>query len=176
MILRRLLGGRRDIGRPLTPGERAIAQGVFGRALDPDPVRIHHARWWRFQPRRTVMAPDGDIWFVPGGGLWRADFTAAPLPLRQLLVDELTHCWQHQSGLYLPLRRHPFCRYDYRIEPGQPLTRYGIEQQAMIVEHAFAARQAGRPDAVLEALLARAGLHATAQDESAFRIHRWADR
>jgi len=56
------------------------------------------------------------------------------------------------------LRRHPFCRYDYRIEPGRSLARYGIEQQAMIVEHAFIARQAGTPEPALEALLAEAGL------------------
>lgn len=149
---------QRDAGRPLTPGERALARGIFGAALDPDAVRIHCARWWRFQPRRVVMAPDGHIWFVPGDGLWRADFAGASHGLQQLLVHELTHCWQHQRGLCLPLRRHPFCRYAYRIAPGRPLTRYGIEQQATIVEHTFAARQAGRPDPVLEALLADAGL------------------
>ncbi len=148
---------QRDPGRPLTAGERALARGVFGSALDPDVVRIHCARWWRFQPRRVVMAPDGDIWFVPGDGLWRADFAAAPAALQQLLVHELTHCWQHQRGLCLPLRRHPFCRYAYRTEAGRPLQRYGIEQQAMIVENAFAARQAGSPDPVLEPILAGAG-------------------
>lgn len=149
---------RRDAGRPLTPGERNMSEGLFGSALDMDQVRIHHARWWPFQPRRVVMAPDGHIWFAPDGGLWRADFGLAEMSLGPLFVHELTHCWQHQRGLNLPLRRHPFCRYDYRIEPGRPLIRYGIEQQAMLVEHAFIARQAGRPDPLLEALLAEAGL------------------
>lgn len=152
-----MIGRRRDPGRPLTAGETALAEGVFGPALDITRIRIHCARWWPFQPRRTVMAPDGDIWFVPGDGLWRKDFADAPLSLQRLLVHELAHCWQHQRGLCLPLRRHPFCRYDYRIEPGRPLVRYGIEQQAMIVEHAFAARRAGRADPVLETLLAEAG-------------------
>jgi hypothetical protein len=158
LILRRLLGGKPDAGRPLTPGECAIVRGMFGAALDSAPIRIHHARWFAFQPQRTVMAPDGEIWFVPGGGLWRADFAVASPRLQQLLVHELTHCWQHQSGLYLPLRRHPFCRYDYQLVPGRPLRRYGIEQQAMIVEHAFTARQSGRRDEWLEVLLAEAGL------------------
>ena len=148
----------RDPGRALTAGEAALAHGMFGGALDPAMVRIHHARWFPFQPRRTVMAPDGDIWFVPGDGLWRADFAQAASGLQRLFIHELTHVWQHQRGLCLPLRRHPFCRYTYRIAPGRPLVRYGIEQQAMIVEHAFAARQARRPDATLEALLAAAGL------------------
>jgi hypothetical protein len=158
LILRRLLGGRRDAGRPLTPGERAIAAGMFGTSLDASAVRIHHARWFAFQPRRTVMAPDGHIWFVPGDGLWRKDFADADRSLQRLLVHELTHCWQHQRGLYLPIRRHPFCRYDYAIRPGRPLMRYGIEQQAMIVEHAFSARLAGKPDPVLERLLMDAGI------------------
>ena len=33
--------------------------------------------------------------------------------------------------------RHPFCRYGYAIIPGKPFARYGIEQQAEIVKHAF---------------------------------------
>lgn len=148
----------RDSERPLTDGECAIARSVFGAALDPAEVRIHHARWFPFQPRRTVMAPDGDIWFAPGGGLWRADFAQAERQLQHLFVHELTHVWQHQRGLCLPLRRHPFCRYEYRVVPGLPLVRYGIEQQAMIVQHAFAARQAGCADAVLEGLLSGAGM------------------
>ena len=148
----------RDIGRQLTAGERAVAGDMFGAALDLDAVRIHRAKWWPFQPRNTVMAPDGGIWFHPDDGLWHDDFAAAPVRLQALFVHELTHVWQHQRGLWLPIRRHPFCRYDYRVQSGRPLSRYGIEQQAMIVEHAFTARRTGRPDAILEALLADAGL------------------
>lgn len=147
---------RRDPGRPLTPGERALAVSLFGGALDTDCVRIHRAKWFPFQPRNVAMAPDGHLWFHPEGGLWRADFSEAPANLQNLFVHELTHVWQHQRGLCLPIRRHPFCRYAYRITPGRPFRSYGIEQQAMIVEHLFAARQANRPDPVLEKLLAQA--------------------
>jgi hypothetical protein len=45
--------------------------------------------------------------------------------------------WQWQQGVFLPLRRHPFCRYDYVLEPGKPFARYGLEQQAEIARHAF---------------------------------------
>jgi hypothetical protein len=137
-----------------------MAASLFGQALDPDPVRIHRARWLPLQPRNVVMAPDGHIWFHPDGGLWRADFSEASERMQALLIHELTHVWQHQQGLCLPLRRHPFCRYDYALEPDKPLRRYGIEQQAMIVEHAFTARRAGKPDTALEALLRKAGLSA----------------
>ena len=124
-------------GRPLTPAERAIAWRIFGPALDAAPIRIHRARWWPFQARDVVMAPDGDIWFHPEGGLWREDFGVESAMLRALLAHELTHVWQHQRGLRLPLRRLPFARYDYALVPGRPLERYGIEQQAMIVQHGW---------------------------------------
>jgi len=131
---------RRDPGRPLTPGERLLAAGLFGDAIDHDRVRLHRAKWWPFQPRRYVMAPDGHIWFHPDGGAWRDDFALASLDLQALLVHELAHVWQHQSGVNLLLRRHPFCRYAYDLKPGKPLSRYGIEQQAMIIEDAFRMR------------------------------------
>ena len=149
---------QRDPGRALTRGERALAQSVFGDAIDPDRVRLHRATWWPFQPRRYIMAPDGHIWFHPKGDAWRDDFAAAPLSLQALLIHELTHVWQHQTGLFLPLRRHPFCRYAYAIRPGQALDRYGIEQQAMIVQDAFVARARRQPDPVRDTILADAGL------------------
>ena len=151
---------RRDPGRPLTPGERRLAAEMFGAALNPDPVRIHRKTWFPFQPSNVAIAPDGHIWFHPDGGLWQADFGQASDRMQAFLVHELAHVWQHQHGIRLWLRRHPFCRYDYRIENGKPLHRYGIEQQAMIIEHAFTARQAGQPNAALEALLKDAGLGA----------------
>lgn len=110
---------------------------MFGLALDPEPVRVHRHRWWPLQPRNVVMAPDGDIWIHPTDGLWRDDYAAAEPNLTALLVHELTHVWQHQRGIFLPLRRHPFCRYAYDLAPGRPLEAYGIEQQAMIVQHGW---------------------------------------
>ena len=150
---------RRDRGRPLTPGECALAADMFGAALEPNAVRVHREKWWPFQPRNVVMAPGGGIWFHPYGQLWRDDYATAHVRLQALFVHELTHIWQHQNGLFLPLRRHPFCRYDYAIVPGRPLRRYGIEQQAMIVEHAFVARRAGQADPVLDRILKDAGLN-----------------
>lgn len=147
---------RRDPGRSLTLGEQAIAAAIFGEALDPGPVRLHQAKWWPLQPRNVVMAPDGDIWFHPAGSAWRDDFAQAGLVLRALFVHELVHVWQHQCGLFLPLRRHPFCRYRYALTPGKPLTAYGIEQQATIVEHAYRAQAGGAPRPELELLLAEA--------------------
>jgi len=130
-----------DKGRPLTSGERALAASVFGGAIDLDRVRINRARWWPLQPRRIVMAPDGQIWFHPANPDWRDDYAEAGVGLQGLLIHELTHVWQTQRGIFLPLKRHPFCRYHYRFTPGWPLHRYGIEQQAEIVRHAFLLRE-----------------------------------
>ena len=54
----------------------------------------------------------------------------------------MTHVWQAQreGRLYLPLMRHPFCRYAYEFEPGKPFRRYGLEQQAEIVRHRVSCR------------------------------------
>jgi len=55
----------------------------------------------------------------------------------------MTHVWQAQKKgrFYLVLMRHPFCRYDYAVRAGWPLERYGLEQQAEIVSHAFLMRR-----------------------------------
>jgi len=150
----------RDPGRALTCGERVLAAAIFGTAVDLDAVRLHRAKWFPFQPRNVVMAPDGDIWFHPQGGLWRDDFATASERLKALFIHELTHVWQHQCGMCLPLRRHPFCRYDYEIVPGRPLAGYGIEQQAMIVEHVFVCRLNGTRNQPLERIVAQAGFAA----------------
>lgn len=127
--------------RPLTEPERALAASVFGSAIDYSRVRIHNRKWWPFQAKRVTMAPDGHIWFHPEGGLHCDDFCDRSLDAQGLFIHEMTHVWQHQKGIWLPLARHPFCRYDYSIKPGWPLSRYGIEQQAEIVRHAFLLRE-----------------------------------
>lgn len=85
------------------------------------------------------MAPRGHIHFNPRGNLYCDDFAAAPLARQALFLHEMTHVWQAQQrgSWYLVLMRHPFCRYHYALRPGWRLERYGIEQQAEIVKHAF---------------------------------------
>jgi hypothetical protein len=126
--------------RPLTPGEIDLARSIYGDAIDYAPVRIVQRKWAFFQPRHVVMAPTGHLHFHPKGDLCRDDFSCAHLSDQGLFIHEMCHVWQHQRGLYLPLARHPFCRYHYSFVPGWPLKRYGIEQQAEIVRHAFLLR------------------------------------
>ena len=138
------------ISRRLTPGEIALAQSVFGDAIDYSKVRLLKGKWWPLQPRRSAMAPTGDIWFHPDGGGWSEDFARETLSRQGFFSHELTHVWQTQKAgrFYLPLMRHPFCRYDYRLEPGKPFERYGLEQQAEIIRHRFLADHGGSPKIV----------------------------
>jgi len=129
--------------RPLTPGEVALAQSVFGDAIDYARVCIVNGKWWLLHPRNAAMAPSGNIHFHPHGDLWSEDFSAEGLPKQGLFIHEMVHVWQSQTRgrFYLPLMRHPFCRYRYRFDPDRPFECYGLEQQAEIVRHAFMMRQ-----------------------------------
>jgi hypothetical protein len=119
---------------------------VFGEAIDYAAVRIRRRKWFPLQPRGVTMAPRGHVHFHPLGSAYCDDFSREGLVRRGLLIHELTHVWQTQTrgNWYLVLNRHPWCRYDYALKPGQPLKAYGIEQQAMIVQHAFWLRHGAR--------------------------------
>ena len=87
------------------------------------------------------MAPTGNIHFHPDSPLWSEDFSKERLSLQGLFIHEMTHVWQAQKGgrFYLPLLRHPFCRYGFDLKPGKSFENYGLEQQAEIVRYAFLA-------------------------------------
>jgi hypothetical protein len=130
-----------QVSRALTPGEIELARSIFGDAIDYAKVRIIKGKWWPFHPRNAAMAPTGHIWFHPVAGGFSEDFSKEPLGSQGFFIHELTHVWQAQKRgrFYLPLMRHPFCRYAYRLKDGRPFDRYGLEQQAEIVRHRFLA-------------------------------------
>jgi hypothetical protein len=125
--------------RSLTAGEIAMCRSVFADAIDYSKVRLIRGKWWPFQPANAAMAPSGNIYFHPKAGGWSEDFSKESLGAQGFFIHEMTHVWQAQrSGpFYLPLMRHPFCRYSYELKAGKPFLRYGIEQQAEIVRHRF---------------------------------------
>jgi hypothetical protein len=127
--------------RSLTAGEVELARSVFGNAIDYDRVWLIKRKWWPLQPRNSAMAPMGNIYFHPEGGAWSNDFSRESLRRQAFFIHEMTHVWQTQvkGRFYLPLMRHPFCRYRYRLDPDKPFERYGLEQQAEIVAHRFLA-------------------------------------
>jgi hypothetical protein len=146
--------------RPLTDGERNLAASIFRGAIDYSAVTVKRKKWFPFQPKAILMAPTGHLHVNPAGELWSDDYSGERLGLQALFLHELTHVWQTQrrGRLYLPLMRHPFCRYDYAVRPGMKFERYGLEQQAEIVRHVHLLRH-GRsfpgapPLAQLESIL-----------------------
>lgn len=132
--------------RSLTIGEVALVRSVFGEAIDCRKVRVRRRRWFPLQPRQTTMAPMGHLHFHPRSDSYCDDFAEASLHRQGHFIHEMTHVWQAQTRgrWHLVLRRHPLCRYDYALKPGWPLERYGIEQQAEIVRHAFLLRNGVR--------------------------------
>ena len=129
--------------RRLSEGEVTLARSVFGDAIDYSKVTIRRRKFFPFQPRRITMAPRGHLHFHPLGDAYCDDFSAVPPHRQGLFIHEMTHVWQTQTlgEWYLLLHRHPFCRYDYSLKPGWKLDKYGIEQQAEIVRHAFLLRR-----------------------------------
>lgn len=125
--------------RALTPGEVKLAASVFGTAIDYAAVTIRRRKWFPFQPRKVTMAPLGHLHFHPKGKAYCDDFSRQDLHRQGFFIHEMTHVWQAQAHgkWFLILNRMPWARYDYSLKPGWPLARYGIEQQAEIVKHAF---------------------------------------
>ena len=126
--------------RGLTLGERALATGVFGEALDLDPVRLIGSPW----PFDRAFVPGtlaGRQWIVwPGRGL-AEDMAVAPLSVQATLIHELVHVWQAQGGVNLLFGKlkagdGPMA-YVYAATEGCDWCSLNIEQQAMVVEHRF---------------------------------------
>lgn len=128
--------------RRLSEGEIALAKSIFGSAIDYAKVTVRRRKFFPFQPRRITMAPRGHLHFHPLSDHYCEDFAQVSTLRQGLFIHEMTHVWQTQTlgDWYLLLHRHPFCRYDYSLKPGWKLERYGIEQQAEIVRHAFLLR------------------------------------
>lgn len=120
-----------------------LAASIFGTAIAYEGVTVRRRKFFPLQPREVTMAPMGHLHFHPEAPRYCDDFSAAPIADQAHFIHEMTHVWQAQrlGRWYLVLRRHPFCRYDYALKPGWRLERYGIEQQAEIVRHAFLLRQ-----------------------------------
>lgn len=139
--------------RLLTAGEIELARSVFGDAVTYDKVTLRRRKWFPFQPRNVTMAPRGHLHFHPLSAAYCEDFSQADILLQGHFIHEMTHVWQTQTlgEWFLVLNRMPWARYDYSLKPGWPLKRYGIEQQAEIVKHAFWLRRGVRVAGVADA-------------------------
>ncbi|MBL8551930.1 MAG: hypothetical protein JNJ73_18220 [Hyphomonadaceae bacterium] len=127
--------------RRLTPGEIALAGGIFADSLDWERVRILQG------PAFGVPGLNFNA-MVPAGGTilfsrWRAawDFAEAGLDEQGWLVHELAHCWQAQGGRLLAFAKlSAMGREAYRPPRDAPFAAMNIEAQAEIARLLFLAR------------------------------------
>ena len=128
--------------RALTPAECNLAAEMFGSALNCATVRILALPLW---PRAFVAGPGLICW--PARDL-PADFGDAPLGVQAVFVHELTHVWQAQRGVGLLLAKlragDSTASYAYDLDAGPHFAALNIEQQAMVVQHAFLASRGAR--------------------------------
>lgn len=134
--------------RRLTEGEAALGREVFGDGLEPRRIRILSQALW---PRAFAAGSRLMVFPQKAAAL---DYSQAALGLQGLFVHELTHVWQAQQGvslLWAKLR----CgdgpeAYAYDLTSGHSFDDLNIEQQAMVVQHAFlASRRASAPHPAL---------------------------
>ncbi|MGV9010636.1 hypothetical protein [Brevundimonas sp.] len=126
--------------RGLTPGERRLAQGALGDAVRLETVRFLATPWpfdRAFVPGRWL----GRDWIAWPARQLPADFAVAPLRLQAVLVHELVHVWQAQTGVNLLAAKlragdRPES-YQYPVVDDCIWNGLNIEQQAMVVEHRF---------------------------------------
>lgn len=125
--------------RYLNLNEIAMARSVFGDSIQLDDVQLKTA-WWVL--KGYAVSPNGNIYFHPAD--WLADFSKASLGKKSWLIHELTHVWQLQQGLKVVRGALINRRYHYNLERGKSFFKYGIEQQARMVQDYFIRRHLGQ--------------------------------
>ena len=140
-----LSSGFNQQSRQLSEGERALARSVFGNSLDIDKIRLKTA-WWVL--KNYAVSPNGHIYFHPAD--WTTDFSSSSINKQSWLIHELTHVWQLQQGLKVVRGALINRRYRYNLVRGKSFFKYGIEQQARMVQDYFIRRQCGQDCQALE--------------------------
>lgn len=138
--------------RPLTPGEIALAETVFGNSIDYARVTITDGQFIGFQPKGTAMAPEGNLYMY---GCYKPDYATGDAYTQGHFIHEMTHVWQYQNKVLKPIVaavelnfRHAFnymAAYDYTLDARKDLLDYNMEQQASIVQDYFITKTAGHP-------------------------------
>lgn len=130
------------IQRPLSAAEAALADRVFGKALDCTRVRIVGAEHWvsilarKFGRDAQVVVRGSKIFWPDLGKGTPDDFCAEGPAMSSVLVHELAHVWQYQKG-YLTGVAYVLSfnwRYTYTLNNDRRFLDYGYEQQASMIE------------------------------------------
>ena len=126
--------------RALTLSEMRLAREGLGDAVDLEKVRFLCTPW----PFDRAFVPGrwfGLDWIAWPANQLPADFATAPLRLQAVLVHELVHVWQAQTGVNLLTGKlkagDSQQSYRYIVSDDCRWIGLNIEQQAMMVEHRF---------------------------------------
>lgn len=141
-------------GRPLTPGEIAIAREVFGNTIDYNRVTVYNGPPRIFNMVELnkdglgAISPGGNI-FLVGANCQKPDLSKGTNADRNLLIHELTHVWQHQQGRFVNCEAMALFvksgfeydrAYAYDLNTTQKFLTLNLEQQAHMVEDYYALR------------------------------------
>ena len=135
--------------RRLTAGEGALCVEAFGGELRLDKVRLWSCPALAWSTGRPFCAGG---WLWPGRTLIvyppaqaHRDFALAPIWDQGVFLHEATHAWQSQRGVNLLLAKlragDGEAAYAYDLGPDRSWDGFNIEQQAMLVQHAFLRRR-----------------------------------
>lgn len=126
--------------RSLTQGEEALARRVFGDKLRLETIRFIGS------PKpfdRAFVAGRwfGREWIAWPGDRLAADYSVEKLSRRATFIHELVHIWQAQQGVNLAWAKiragDNADAYGYVADENCRWDGLNIEQQAMVVEHAY---------------------------------------
>lgn len=135
--------------RSLTTGEIVLARQVFGDSINYESVKIHDGAFIFFQPKRSGMTPNGEIYIRD---CFSADYSQGDASDRSFFIHEMTHVWQYQNKVLNPITeaiklnlKHKFnysAAYDFKLDDKKYLTDYNMEQQASIVAEYYLVKDA----------------------------------
>lgn len=122
-------------GVPLTPGEVALVESIFGKKMRTSHVLKYFAD--------TDMFPNADLALTDSKGRIRfngsknfsVDYSNADTSQNfNTFVHEMTHVWQFQHKIrnYFRFKKYP-PKYDYYLNANSRFKDFGIEQQATII-------------------------------------------
>lgn len=132
--------------RSLTTNEKNLAKSVFGDLIDYSLPKIISKPYLMWQPEKTFIAPNGNIYMNPSD--FSEDYASESSCLQGLFIHELAHVLQHQKGTNVLFKGailqtayflsygiyNPYC---YTFIPNKPFSLYNIEQQGEIARDIF---------------------------------------
>jgi len=127
----------------MTPGEKEMAQSIYGNSIDYSKVDIKGGGIFTIGGYARVI---GNTIYFPSEN-YQEDFSKASLGLRAFSIHEIMHIYQHQKDptykLLAVLLEHLLNKdpYLYVLDENKKLSDYKFEQQAKIVQDYYTIKE-----------------------------------